>query len=215
MTELVAAPDIASVGGFLGSDIMPWARAAGDTLYKATAADLAAFIGAGAGSQMLLESIVTSGSQPSVTFAAIPPVFKHLIVKGAALCDAVAASPSANVTVQFNGDTNGAHYSMTGQGLYGGAPAGFPAPGGIIFGSGGAGGPPAGQFTLEVNDYTDATFAQCWNARGAVLQNDGAGILCASGAGYWSGIAAVTDILIAPIGHNWLDGCLVELIGVA
>ncbi len=213
MTELVLAPDIGTVGGLLGTDIMPWARAAGDTLYKVTAAEVAAFIGSGAGSQMLLESIVTSGSQPNVQFNAIPQVFKHLIIKGAALSDSTNGGSSDQLVFQFNGDTTGANYNTTGFGTYAGG--NFPAPGGVVFGSGLAGGSvQAGQFTIEVNGYTNATVGQCWNGRSACWQN-GAGILSTLGAGYWSGVAAITDILIAPVGNNWLDGSLIELIGVA
>lgn len=180
--------------------------AGGDTAWQVASGG-----GGGAGAVTLISSVTTSGGAATINFASIPNTYNHLQIKLFGGSASTNGASSDTGIVQFNGDTNGANYESTGQGLYGGVAA-FPSSPGIFLASTGA--PTSfGQTTIDIINYNDSTNQTMFNAVSAAVQNS-VGICQVAGAGRWKSNAAVTDIELKVNGNVWANGSTAWLYGI-
>jgi hypothetical protein len=172
--------------------------------------------GGAGGAQTLISEVVTSSSQASVSFSSIPNTYRDLIiiVRGRGTKSAT----SANLLLQFNGDT-GANYDMQvlqGFGTGSGASESFGQTSAFVAQLSGATATAnfAGNAQIRVFDYRGTTFFKnAYTPGGFQITTSGTGAAVGMFFNQWRSTAAITSVLVFLDSGAFVDGSVVSLYG--
>jgi hypothetical protein len=170
------------------------------------------------GMPVLIQEVVTSGSQSNVTFAAIPGTYRNLELKITGRGDTGAVN--TKVLLQFNSDT-GANYDTDIWILAGGGAAAVTGSGAaqtsiacVYLAASSAPAGAVGACAVEILDYKGTTFHKSAISNGFNKQGAAATDLNVFPAGgLWRSTAAITDIKVFLSAGNFVDGSVVSLHG--
>lgn len=169
--------------------------------------------------EVVIQRTVTSGSQANVTFSSIPGTYKDLKIRVVGRSNR-ASNDNDRVVLQFNGDT-GTNYrsNYVGDASSSSSPFVGPTSGsnqangimGIISAATSPANAP-GVCTAIIPEYAGTTWKKVghfqFEAQGATDAFGGAGGFS------WANAAAITSILVKPDNSTFVDGSIVELVGI-
>lgn len=166
--------------------------------------------GGGSGALTMISEVVTSGSQATIAFNAIPNTFRHLrlVLAGRG----TAAAPFAIVRIQFNGDT-GANYDMERQNR-----TGQVSTNGQTYGEIGAISAAStaanyvGILEALIGNYKGTTFFKPVRGKDAVKFDTT--LLAQELSVIWKNTAAINAILLSLDAGAFVDGTVATLYGV-
>ncbi|MCB4860801.1 hypothetical protein K7W03_14495 [Sphingobium sp. PNB] len=168
----------------------------------------------GGGSLALIQEVVTSGTQATVTFSSLPSTYRDLIivVRGRSTRT---GNNFDEVRLRFNGDSgNNYSYVRTGRAVSGAFSDGSETQSSLYCGAIPAATSTAnlsGLSEIAIGDYNGATFMKVVNAQAT---GGGAGdTYMAVFGGHWKNTAAITSILVMLLGGSFVDGTIVSLYG--
>ena len=164
----------------------------------------------GGGGWTLISEVVTSASQPSVTFSSISASFRDLVLRVRGRGDTAASTVA--VYVQFNGDT-GTNYNWNKWNVFGNATNTaqnqiYTVD--ITAASGTASFPSSAQ--MVIFDYRGTTFFKNTWSENPISQTS-ATLFINHGSGWWLSTSAITSIKVFPSAGNFVDNSVVSLYG--
>lgn len=172
------------------------------------------------GGLTLIERVMTTGSQASVSFQNIPSDFSDLIIsiQGRLIR---AGQTTDQVMMRFNNDA-GANYftdlvnaSSAAVSTVEQRSVANPSVGAIPASNANANF--SGQINITINNYVGTTFNKNWTTLDSYNFNTGAGQMGAQwGAGMWNSTVAINRVDLLPqAGTGWVDGSVISLYGRA
>jgi hypothetical protein len=164
----------------------------------------------------LIQEVITTSTQASVSFLAVPQIYRDLVV--IARGRGTRATPYVDILLQFNYDTAGAYFRqhLEGAGTVVGALASTTLTGcdmGPIPGAS-ATANYSGAARATVFNYRDTTFFKtCTSHAGASSTNTATGQTVQIDNSMWLSLAPIDHIVVLPIGGNFVDGSVISLYG--
>ncbi len=172
-------------------------------------------IAGGGGGFVKIDEVITSGSQATIAFAAIPNTFRSLRLVVNSRCNVVANN--GELYMQFNGDTAN-NYDWIVENRFGTASGNAVAnmrcgdPNGTL-----AAANYANTVIIDIPDYINPIFYKSIASHSDILINQTlAGMFQLESGGWWRSTAVVTDILLSlNAGGTFIDGSVASLYGIA
>lgn len=165
---------------------------------------------------VLLSEVVTSGSQANVTFSSIPATYRNLRIMVSARGDAAAAS--AQLRLQFNGDTAAnyewqATYFTNTTSVSGGTATTQIAPADIPAASASTGA--VGLADITISNYIGTIFHKSvLFLAGLQPGSSGTSMSSINGYGRWKNTAAISSVKVFLSSGNFVDGSIVSIYGM-
>ena len=167
----------------------------------------------GGGAVELIDEVVTSSSQATVTFSSIPTTYRDLLIVVRGRSNR-AGTNNDEVRLQFNGDTgNNYEYARTGRAISSAFSDGNATQGSAWIGSISAATSTAnlpGLVEATIGDYNGTTFHKVVNG-GSTAGGSGDTFTAKQGA-IWRNTAAITSVVVLMV-STFVDGSVVSLYG--
>ncbi len=171
-----------------------------------------------AGAMILLQRVVATGTENSLSFTSIDQSFRNLLILGTHGNVTTSTTTAHQLYMRFNGDT-GANYSSTNVGSYGGGTGfGFAGPTtalSLAFNPNtGAANTPMGGSRFEIPSYRATDRKKTVLAQHSGVQEN-VGICRINGGGLWNSISAISQIdILDQSGNLFTTGSEFELYGI-
>lgn len=177
--------------------------------------------GGSSGALTLIQEVVTSGSQASVSFTGISTTsYRDLIIKARGRSASSGGSGLDPICVQINGDT-GSNYEYSLFELNTGGSSGTQvSAGNTVLVIGNAANTSAsslgyGVCEATIFDCKDSTYSKIVSSNGFIQYGASDGAASAMGGGIWRNAtpAAITSLKVFPANGNWINGSVISLYG--